>query len=465
MATWKISPFLVMFLLLSIAWKARAIPILSPTIELLSNARLGKRDGENNTTADVFRSQFQDPKEILTVLLLIGSDVIQKTVAQTAGFAVFTPVVFSFGWVTYAFNSVANGGENLPETDYANMLVTVQSGNVAQNKSFVLGRLLRDLERETEPLGRRTQDFSELDTDLLVTVLQADPGVKGSFGPLRPKKDLTWWSFLPFLVAQLAVSVVPGILTGNWSILVIAASGNILAVLSGSLPSIRHNKYRCREGSRAMYTMTRGAGSKYVFLILPDTMRIVEHDAGDLFTAMSSLPYLDDLAFGSSTRNFDTISSVALCILWVVLLIAVSGLDADTWYLFGVGALGMLHNILVANMPRHSESHGIPLKPVQGVSQFGRRTTPNRRPYVQEILLEVERQYPGAGHALRPLFFNGIATNRDRLLWGAPEVCENTIGERRRQWQDQFQSKKQGQFDVEVLPGQGEINDGSNPNR
>lgn len=109
------------------------------------------------------------------ILLLIGGDVVQKAVAQLTGGpnSSFTPVVFSFGWVTYAFNSVATAvgdGTFIPLPDYPGTFVNVGSKDRRENKSWVIGRLIRDLELKVE---RDTVNPDSLESALLVTVFRA----------------------------------------------------------------------------------------------------------------------------------------------------------------------------------------------------------------------------------------------------------------------------------------------------
>jgi hypothetical protein len=46
-------------------------------------------------------AQWTNPSDILSVLLLLGPDMVKKAIAQLAGRAI-TPIAFSFGWVGYA---------------------------------------------------------------------------------------------------------------------------------------------------------------------------------------------------------------------------------------------------------------------------------------------------------------------------------------------------------------------------
>lgn len=51
------------------------------------------------------KAQWTNPSDILSFLLLLGPDVIQRALAQVVGRRI-TPVAFSFGWVAYAVNSL-----------------------------------------------------------------------------------------------------------------------------------------------------------------------------------------------------------------------------------------------------------------------------------------------------------------------------------------------------------------------
>lgn len=57
------------------------------------------------SASDSLAVQWQNPADFLSVVLLIGPDVIQRAIAQMAGRAI-TPVAFSFGWVTYAVSAL-----------------------------------------------------------------------------------------------------------------------------------------------------------------------------------------------------------------------------------------------------------------------------------------------------------------------------------------------------------------------
>jgi hypothetical protein len=106
--------------------------------------------GRSGEASELFRSQFTNPAEVLSVLLIIGGEIIQKAIAQLVGEAV-TPAVLSFGWVSYTFNALMSAfgdGTFLPRPDYPGIVVTLSSREKKKNLSWVIGRLIRDLEME-----------------------------------------------------------------------------------------------------------------------------------------------------------------------------------------------------------------------------------------------------------------------------------------------------------------------------
>lgn len=58
-------------------------------------------------------AQWQNPADILAILMLLGPTVVQRAIAQLAGRTI-TPVAFSFGWVAYAASALlaSFGGMN-----------------------------------------------------------------------------------------------------------------------------------------------------------------------------------------------------------------------------------------------------------------------------------------------------------------------------------------------------------------
>ncbi|CAM6028782.1 unnamed protein product [Sphagnum balticum] len=99
-------------------------------------------------TDSLLSSQWKNPADILSVLLLIGGDIIQKAIAQLSG-DYLVPVAFSFGWVVYSFStlmSIVGDGRLMPVPDYPAKVINAGSGYSRENRSWILGRLLRDFQ-------------------------------------------------------------------------------------------------------------------------------------------------------------------------------------------------------------------------------------------------------------------------------------------------------------------------------
>lgn len=79
----------------------------------------------------------QNPSDVLSVLLIIGGDIVQTALAQTAGNRI-VPVCFSFGWVAYSFSTlvrVLGDGRLLPPPDFPTKAFNLKSTYVRENKN------------------------------------------------------------------------------------------------------------------------------------------------------------------------------------------------------------------------------------------------------------------------------------------------------------------------------------------
>ena len=59
----------------------------------------------NVTSILELKNQWSNPNDILSLLLLLGPDVIQRALAQLVGRRI-TPVAFSFGWAAYSITAL-----------------------------------------------------------------------------------------------------------------------------------------------------------------------------------------------------------------------------------------------------------------------------------------------------------------------------------------------------------------------
>ncbi|KUI64380.1 hypothetical protein VM1G_12079 [Cytospora mali] len=94
---------------ISLSWLAS-----SPTAQLYT--RQDNNPAVSATpVAAYLAAQWRNPNDILSVLMLLGPDVIKSAITQLAGRAI-TLVAFSFGWVAYAPTALLSslGGTELP---------------------------------------------------------------------------------------------------------------------------------------------------------------------------------------------------------------------------------------------------------------------------------------------------------------------------------------------------------------
>ena len=91
-------------------------------------------------------TQWTEPGDIFSILLILGGDVIQLALTALTGH-IITPVAFSFGWVAYAISALLSAiGENRliqcpPEMPL--LAINLKSGYARANQSWLLARLLK----------------------------------------------------------------------------------------------------------------------------------------------------------------------------------------------------------------------------------------------------------------------------------------------------------------------------------
>ena len=98
---------------------------------------------------------------------------------------------------------------------------------------------------------------------------------------------------------------------------------------------------------------------------------------------------------------------VALAAFWILLLITASGIQDNTWYLLGVGGIGVLQNIAVAGWRRTSAALGVHLDFDHVIEETK----------VINTLLAVQEMYPKLGRSMLATFFPGDLRPAERSRW------------------------------------------------
>lgn len=335
-----------------------------------------------NTSAADLQAQWASPSDVTSILMIIGGDVVQKALAQGTG-KLYTPVCFSFGCVAYAFVSLVSiigDGRLLPPPDYPVKVFNLVSGYQRDNKSWVIGRILRDLESslsQTDPLG---------DNGIRISVFEA---TLNSNGPT----SFSWgWIHVAgalITVIQLGLAAVPIALYREWTVILIVVAGTLLVQITGWLPQWRAEKLPNRQHSNAVYALTSGNGSRDVVVILGMGNCLDLEELSASGSPRTSRPWEKFNSFSTQKTRFDgkkelprrdtmlrksvdvrgmpvgfwitRIVVAVLSVFWLLLLINVAAVKRHTWYLFGIGAVGMFQNAWLASTERRSKKHNLPL--------------------------------------------------------------------------------------------------------
>ncbi|KAM3525175.1 hypothetical protein NHJ13051_004132 [Beauveria bassiana] len=377
-------------------------------------SQLVRRTFDFGLASREFSDQFKNPSDIFSVLLLLGgaSDPVGRALAQISGSRV-TPVAFSFGWVSFmleiAVGAAVGEIKLMPRPDYACKVINTDSRQVTTNCSWVIGRIMRDYEfwmdnriRESvhaaiqsswESSMQRGRDIPKpTRVGLCVSIYKADGQRRGA------GRDFPYWSGVGIISIQLIVAVVALAVSGDWSILLVLASGTLLA-------------------------MSTGNGSQHAIVIIGNDKGLDLEDLAMGLDGPRCVP-------ASLTAR---ITVMVLALLWLFLLITATGIKQHTWYILAIGFLGILGNTHIAGANRRPEMQGIPLI-YEGVICETK---------VMATLLKVEKEYPKCGICMVDMFFPGKLRPIEQEEWAALDQSEEGL--------DFGDDKDAGALEIDVL--------------
>ncbi|KAK8149297.1 hypothetical protein G3M48_007546 [Beauveria asiatica] len=388
-------------------------------------SRLVRRTFDFGIASREFSDQFKNPSDIFSVLLLLGgaSDPVGRALAQISGSRV-TPVAFSFGWVSFMLEIAVGEMKLMPRPDYACKVINTDSRQVTTNSSWILGRIMRDfefwmdsrirdslhaaIESSWESSMQRGRDIPKpTRVGLCVSIYKADGQRRGA------GRDSPYWSGVGIIFLQLIVAVIALAVSGDWSILLIFASGTLLAMSTGSLGQWSREKWACRKDTRKNFVLSQGNGSQHAIVIIGDDKGLD----------------LEDLAMGlDGPRRVPAslsarITVMVLALLWLFLLITATGIKQHTWFILAIGFLGILGNTHVAGANRRPEMQVIPLIYESVICETK----------VMATLLKVEREYPKCGICMVNMFFPGKLRPAEEDEWAA---LDQSVDERYKAWKE-----------------------------
>lgn len=390
---------------------------------------------------------------ILLLLLLIGGCVVQRAIAQLFGFYIqpfrngpklyLTPVAFSFSWISYAFTSLAStfGDKQLMPSgpDCPSEVINCSTGYSRTNRSWLLGRILRDHELAVEE--NPGPEYVGLPTtgkrmSLRIDIFEVEEDQK-------PQIDRVWILGWLTIAAQLGISIAPWIRYGDYVIFLVTASGTALALLTGSLRQWSLEKWAGRrlnqpgsdKNKRKIVCLTRGNGHRHAMIL------VGKGTAWDL----------EALATATSESLVETPWLLGcLAVLWCRLLVTVLWLEQNQWFLVLIGGIGTVQNVYASAARRPSGALNMRLTPYSqrpsivglgfdspnddensdeeledDTQQWRQALEFQKVSGVRGAIRELERTLPKAGASLMPTYFPSLVkyeperyrTNGEKRFW------------------------------------------------
>lgn len=407
---------------------------MTPIQQIIQPFRQFFQRTAENGTASVLRSQFMNPTDVTTVLMIIGGDVVQKALAQTTG-CWYTPVCFSFGWVAYSFMSlvaVLGDGRLLPAPDVSCRVINLQSGHGRDNKHWLIGRIVRDNE------AYMSRKFPRASGGIRISVWEAVENRKNLNGVTHSYWGIHWWGVI-IMVVQLGIASIPFALYQDWGVFLITAAGTFLSLVTGALPQWTTEKLPNRQHSEQNFALTTGNGSKDIMIVLGNGNSLNLEQLSTSETPRNPGPWekfqnyrapntatpeglpsrrrSSQLLVVKTRGGFPTgffityVMSILQAALWLALMASVSALSSNTWYLLVVGGIGMLHNGYLAAMEVNPTHRNLPLKL--------KETIMTRK--VMDGIMDLEAAYR-IGRGLLTEFFPGGLREDESNWWKGATV-------------------------------------------
>ncbi|KAK8094959.1 hypothetical protein PG997_001644 [Apiospora hydei] len=403
-------------------------------------------------TIEQLRDQWINPSDVSTILMAIGGDVVQNAFAQGTG-QPYTPVCFSFGCVAYAFTTLVNiigDGRLLPSPDYPVKVFNLESGYARENKNWVVGRLLRDIESQVS----RMRPLND-NTGIRISVFEA---IENENNPTQFS-----WSFMHIIGAimtllQLGVATIPIALDRQWGVMFITIIGTLLIQIAGLLPQWRAEKLPNGQKSKDCYALTSGNGSTDIVVVLGRglCLNLEEMSASqsprinrpwEKFQRLSQPLDLEKMAdsnrLGTRGRKAKTfhgfplgfrltqITCWVLSVLWLLLLVNVAASTDYTWCLLGIGAIGMFQNAWLAAVELPSAERNLPLYHCDTIMTHK----------VMDGIMDFDITY-GRGVPLMEEFFPGRLHDEETEWWRGNKDPYDDIREKHSALRDVPRSRK-----------------------
>ena len=154
----------------------------------------------------------------------------------------------------------------------------------------------------------------------------------------RPTRDRVWCAGYVVVIVGLIVAAILYIIWQAWEIFIITLCGMMLVFISASLLQGRLERYSCQEKSNLLTILTKRNRAQHAIVIQGNSCGL----------------HLEDLAGATAVNVKSQITRPAIAVLsspLVALLITVSGVKENTWFLVTVGNKAMIFTVVIADAP------------------------------------------------------------------------------------------------------------------
>jgi hypothetical protein len=351
----------------------------------------------------------------------MGEPILSKALAtcpmnadKTANLSVLCVGCGWLSWSLAAFSTALSGtSELLPKPEIDCRVMNLKSGHARANKSFLISRVLRDLESK----------YANRVSGLTIEILDAS-------NPLQSVKAFPYTSAV--CIIQMALLLVAFLRHDHGHVLLLFATAHALNFGISFMPAWTVQKFSARKdgGKEATYALIRGNGHRHVFIV-----RNKHKDAWNL----------EDLASMASARH-DYVHSLELFILACAVIIF-SGVavlsamlsDHEALYFLASLAMGTVGNILVGVLSQEPAMHGMPLNSIEVITHDSK---------VMATLQSLEEKYEGLGEPLLKEFLPAGITEEAQAWFDDLK----DVRQRAREAGKQSEVTKVGQKTVSPLP-------------
>jgi len=322
---------------------------------------------------------------LVPLVMLMGEPILRKAISVTAASPRLDAAHLGAGWLAWCLDAVVtalSGTTDLvAKPENACKVMNLKAGHARANNSFVLSRLLRDLEKAHEhKVG-----------GLCVEILDAGKQI----APVNWRVNIL---AIGAMTAQIIIALLAFMVNGDMNVLLFFWASLLAMEAMANLLAWTATKYHARKNDNQSYALMRGNGYRHVFIIRnthPEAWNLEDMAAGAHSYAYTSTPELLVICLAALTFGFLTVAATMMPAHSVIGILAI---------LF----IGTVANILVAALPRESWMHGVTLTHAETISTD--RT-------IFGALERLEEKYPGAGQQLVGEFVPAGLNEKSKAQW------------------------------------------------